>query len=142
MSVPRTCGLREMRYQLCCPPRGTVGASFVPSGKTPPCLATASSLLATGPSSTSSDSRRGCVFQLIRIVPIHSRVIDVVLLQFFLHPLDGVVGEGLEGVLELHCHNQLRAAAQVQPEVDVIPPIRDELVLGLGQSDDAVNADQ
>jgi hypothetical protein len=51
-------------------------------------------------------------------------------------------GESLEGVLNLDLHHQLRAAAQIEPQVDVLFPVGDQLVLGLGNADDAVEADQ
>ena len=73
MSVPRTIGMRETRYQAWAGRRGlTDGTSLVFSGSTPPCLASASSREANGPSFTSSHSSTACVcricFHVRRIV--------------------------------------------------------------------------
>ncbi len=67
---------------------------------------------------------------------------NAVLLKLLLHAVDGVVRESLEGVLELDLHHQLGTAAQVEPELDVLLPVGDQLVLGFRNSDDAIEADQ
>jgi len=67
---------------------------------------------------------------------------DGVFLKLHLQAVNGVVREGLEGILELDLHDQLGAAAQIEPEMDVLVPVGDQLVLGLGNSNDAVQAYQ
>ncbi len=83
------------------------------------------------------------VFQRRRIVPRDvAGGADAVFLKLLLQAFDGVVRESLEGVLELDLHHQLRAAAQIEPEMDVLFPVGDQLVFRFGNSDDAVQAYQ
>ncbi len=46
--------------------------------------------------------------------------LDVGLAQLVLHAFDDAVGDGFEGVLKLYLHDELRAALQVKPELDVL----------------------
>ena len=43
---------------------------------------------------------------------------DVGLLQSLLQALDGAVGLGVDGVIDLHLENQVRAALKVEAEVN------------------------
>ncbi len=62
--------------------------------------------------------------------------------QLILQALDHGVGFGLEGVLDLDLQHQLAAALEIQPQVDVLLPVRHQLVFGGRQADDAVDTRQ
>ena len=45
---------------------------------------------------------------------------NVGLLEIIFQPLDGAVGVGVDGVVDLHLKNQVRAALEVEAEVNAL----------------------
>ncbi len=68
--------------------------------------------------------------------------LDVCFARFFLQAVGIRSGLSVERVLLLHLNHEVSSTAEIQPEVDVLLPIGNQLGFAARDSDDAVEADQ